>query len=227
MKVLIIEDDENIVESLSLSLKMRWPDVNISSAYMGEDGLQLVETFSPDIVVLDLGLPDINGFEVLKQIRFFSDLPIIILSALGEEDDIVRGLELGADDYIVKPFKKMEFLARVKSLVRRKNIPVDLTLFERGNFRVFLSLHHLYYNDNKIALTKSECLIFYKLIKNANTVVTYPSIAKELWGEEYPGSIEAIRVYVQRLRKKIEEITGNNAFIETKSNMGYIFILQE
>ncbi|MDD4923977.1 MAG: response regulator transcription factor [Dehalococcoidales bacterium] len=227
MRVLIIEDDENIVESLSLSLRMRWPDVDISSAGMGEEGLQLVETFSPDIVVLDLGLPDINGFEVLRQVRMFSDVPIIILSVLGDEDDIVRGLEMDADDYIVKPFKKMEFLARVKSLVRRKNIPVDLTVYERGNFRVFLSLHHLYYNENKVTLTKSECLIFYKLIQNANTVVTYSSIARELWGDEYPGSIEAIRVYVQRLRRKIEEITGHSDFIETKSNMGYTFNLQE
>ena len=227
MRVLIIEDDENIVESLALSLRMRWPDVDISSAGMGEDGLQLVETFSPDIVVLDLGLPDINGFEVLRQVRMFSDVPIIILSVLGDEDDIVRGLEMDADDYIVKPFKKMEFLARVKSLVRRKNIPVDLTVYERSNFRLFLSLHHLYYNENKATLTKSECLIFYKLIQNANTVVTYSSIARELWGDEYPGSIEAIRVYVQRLRRKIEEITGHSDFIETKSNMGYTFNLQE
>ncbi len=148
MKVLIIEDDENIVESLALSLKMRWPDVEISSTAMGEDGLQLVETITPDIVILDLGLPDINGFEVLRQVRMFSDVPVIILSVLGDEDDIVRGLEMDADDYIVKPFKKMEFLARVKSLVRRKNIPIDLTVYERGNYKVFLSLHHLYYNEN-------------------------------------------------------------------------------
>jgi two-component system KDP operon response regulator KdpE len=206
---------------------MRWPDVVVSSTGMGEEGLQLVETFSPDIVILDLGLPDINGFEVLRQVRLFSDVPIIILSVLGDEDDIVRGLEMDADDYIVKPFKKMEFLARVKSLVRRKNVPVDLTVYERGNYKVFLSLHHLYYKDNKVTLTKSECLIFYKLIQNANSVVTYSGIARELWGDDYPGSIEAIRVYVQRLRKKIETVTGNNAVIETKSNVGYIFNLQE
>ncbi|MFA5760612.1 MAG: response regulator transcription factor [Dehalococcoidales bacterium] len=227
MKVLIIEDDENIVESLALSLRMRWPDVVVSSTGMGEEGLQLVEKFTPDIVILDLGLPDINGFEVLRQVRLFSDVPIIILSVLGDEDDIVRGLEMDADDYIVKPFKKMEFLARVKSLVRRKNVPVDLTVYERGNYKVFLSLHHLYYKDNKVTLTKSECLIFYKLIQNANSVVTYSGIARELWGDDYPGSIEAIRVYVQRLRKKIETVTGNNAVIETKSNVGYIFNLQE
>jgi two-component system KDP operon response regulator KdpE len=227
MKVLIIEDDENIVESLSLSLKMRWPDVSISSAAMGEDGLQLVETFSPDIVILDLGLPDINGFEVLRQVRLFSDVPVIILSVLGDEDDIVRALEMDADDYIVKPFKKMEFLARVKSLVRRKNIPVDLTVYERGNYKIYLSLHHLYYNEKKATLTKSECLLFYKLMQNANTVVTYSSIARELWGDEYPGSIEAIRVYIQRLRRKIESISGNSGLIETKSNVGYIFNLQD
>jgi two-component system KDP operon response regulator KdpE len=227
MRVLIIEDDENIVESLSLALRMRWPDVEISSSGMGEEGLRLVETCSPDILVLDLGLPDINGFEVLKQVRLFSDVPIIILSVLGDEDDIVRGLEMDADDYIVKPFKKMEFLARVKSLIRRKNIPVDLSVFERGNFKVFLSGHQLYYNDKKVILTRSECLIFYKLLQNANTVVSYASLAKELWGEEYPGSVEAIRVYVQRLRKKVEEVSTKSDLIETKSHLGYLFNIIE
>jgi two-component system KDP operon response regulator KdpE len=204
-----------------------WPDVEISSARMGEEGLRLVEKFSPDIVVLDLGLPDINGFEVLRQVRLFSDVPIIILSVLGDEDDIVRGLEMDADDYIVKPFKKMEFLARVKSLIRRKNIPIDLSVFERGNFKVFLSTHQLYYNDKKVILTRSECLIIYKLLQNANTVVSYASIAKELWGEEYPGSVEAIRVYIQRLRKKVEEVSSRSDLIETRAHLGYLFNITE
>jgi DNA-binding response OmpR family regulator len=227
MKVLIIEDDENIVESLNIALRMRWPEVELASSHMGEKGLLLAETFMPDVIVLDLGLPDITGFEVLKQIRLFSEVPIIVLTVLGDEDDIVKGLELGADDYIVKPFRKMEFLARVKSLVRRKSITTEEPVYIKEPFRISVSTHRLYFNDKKITLTKSECLIFYKLIMNANRVVTYSSLAKELWGEEYPGSVEAIRVYIQRLREKIEEDPALPKIIETKVGLGYILNLPD
>lgn len=227
MKVLIIEDDENIVESLNIALRMRWPEVELAASHLGEEGLLLAETFLPDVIVLDLGLPDITGFEVLKQMRLFSEVPIIVLTVLGDEDDIVKGLELGADDYIVKPFRKMEFLARVKSLVRRKSITTDEPIYIKEPFRISVSAHKLYFNDKKIILTKSECLIFYKLIRNANRVVTYSSLAKELWGEEYPGSIEAMRVYIQRLREKIEEAPALPKIIETKVGLGYILNLPD
>jgi DNA-binding response OmpR family regulator len=222
MKVLVIEDDENIVDSLNLVLRMRWPEAELVSSRLGEEGLCLVETARPDIVVLDLGLPDINGFEVLKQIRLFSEVPVIILTVLGDEDDIVKSLEMGANDYIVKPFKKMEFLARVKSLVRGQCTLHAGNIFQKGPYRLDILNHMLYYKDNKITLTKSESLIFYKLLRNANRIVTYSSFAQELWEEDYPGSVEAIRVYVQRIRQKIEEYPGHNKILETKVKLGYV-----
>jgi len=201
---------------------MRWPDVEMFSSRLGEEGLSLIESSRPDIVILDLGLPDISGFEVLKRTRLFSSVPIVILTVLGDEDDIVKGLELGANDYIVKPFRKMEFLARINSLLRNQIIFKNLKVYDKGPFHLDMSNHRLFFNDKKVVLTKSECIIFYKLITNINRVVIYSAIATDLWGEEYPGSVEAIRVYMQRLRKKIEQLQVNHEIIENKIGSGYI-----
>src|ERR1035437_10589731 len=119
MKILIIEDDQQIVEAITLAFQIRWPEAKLVSTPQGEKGIELVENEKPEIVILDLGLPDINGFEVLKQIRLFSDIPILILTARTEESDIVKGLEWGADDYMIKPFRQLELLSRIKALTRR------------------------------------------------------------------------------------------------------------
>src|SRR4030042_1995566 len=124
MKVLVIEDDREIVDAISLAFQIRWPEAKLISTRLGQKGVELVESESPDIVILDLGLPDINGFEVLQAIRLFSQVPTIILTVRSDEADIVKGLEWGADDYITKPFRQLEFLARVKALIRRQS-PTD------------------------------------------------------------------------------------------------------
>lgn len=227
MKILVIEDDSNIIDSLSIALKMRWPEAELVSTHLGEVGLRMVEQQQLDIVVLDLGLPDITGFEVLRDIRMFSEVPIIILSVRGDESDIVKGLEWGADDYIVKPFKQMEFIARVKALIRRKNIPSVEASFNRGPYKISMSAHKIFYRNKEIVLTGSECIIFNLLLKNANRIVTYRSISNALWGEEYPGSVEAIRVYVQRLRGKVEADTHLHNAITTKVGLGYVLNLEE
>ncbi len=125
MKILIIEDDQQIVEAIILAFQIRWPEAEVISTQLGEKGVDLVETEKPNVVILDLGLPDISGFDVLKQIRLFSDIPVIILTARSEETDIVKGLEWGADDYIAKPFRQLELLSRVKALIRRKSRTVN------------------------------------------------------------------------------------------------------
>ena len=123
MKVLVIEDDKEIVDAISLAFQIRWPEAKVISTRLGQKGVELVESESPDIVILDLGLPDIAGFEVLRQIRLFSAVPTIILTVRAEEADVVKGLEWGADDYITKPFRQLELLARVKSMIRRHTPP--------------------------------------------------------------------------------------------------------
>lgn len=227
MKILIIEDDRSIIDSLDIALKMRWPEAELIFSRLGEEGLSMVEEQHPDIVVLDLGLPDINGFEVLQSVRTFSEVPIIILSVRGDESDVVKGLEWGADDYIVKPFKQMEFIARVKALIRRKNIPATEASLDKGPYKISVSANKIFYGGKEIILTNSECIIFSKLLENANKIVTYRSIANALWGEEYPGSTEAIRVYIRRLREKIEIYSDQQNVITTKVGFGYILNLAD
>lgn len=227
MKVLIIEDDEDIIGIISVAFKIRWPEGELVSTRLGEEGIEMVETESPDIVILDLGLPDISGFEVLKQIRLFSTVPIAILTVRGEEADIVRGLEWGADEYIVKPFRQLEFLARLKALVRRQGPPDSEVFYARGPLRFAGSVRMLYYNDNKIPLTNSEGLIFHQLMKSAGNVVTHSSMAKTLWGEEYPNAVEALRVYIRRLREKIEKDPSHPKLILTKIGTGYTLVIPD
>ena len=120
MKILIIEDDRTIVEAISLTLQLNWPDTTLVSARLGEEGIELLQSEKPDAIILDLGLPDISGFEVLKRIRLFSNVPILILTVRSDEGDIVRGLEWGADEYVIKPFRQKELLSRIKLITRRR-----------------------------------------------------------------------------------------------------------
>ena len=117
----MIDDDPGVVEVVSLGLEVRWPEAELVSAHLGEKGIEMVKSEAPDIVILDLGLPDISGFEVLKRVRSFSNVPIIILTVCGEESAMVKGLDLGADDYMVKPYRLMELVARIRRLMRRRS----------------------------------------------------------------------------------------------------------
>jgi two-component system KDP operon response regulator KdpE len=121
MKILIVEDAPEIVEAVSIIIEMRWPETKVMATALGEQGIDLAVKASPDVIILDLGLPDISGFEVLKRIRLFSDIPILILTASSDESSIVKGLEWGADDYIVKPFKQLELLSRIQGAIKRYN----------------------------------------------------------------------------------------------------------
>jgi len=128
MKVLIVEDSPEIVEAVSIILEMRWPEVKIVSTALGEQGIALAARASPSVIILDIGLPDISGFEVLRRIRLFSDIPIVILTVTSDESSIAKGLEWGADDYIIKPFKQWELLSRIQEALKRYNAQVDKPL---------------------------------------------------------------------------------------------------
>ncbi len=221
MKALMIEDDQEIVEFVSLAFKVGSPEVELLSTNIGEEGIELVEKESPDIVILDLGLPDIDGFEVLKQIRLFSTVPIIILTVRGEEPDIVRGLEWGADEYVVKPFGQMELLARVKTLLKRQHSTTEEPPFYHGPICFYPSTGQLIMAGEDVSLTRTESLILQHLIRNTGRVVTHSSLAETLWGEDYPGSTDAIRVYIRRLRGKLETDPGRPQLILTKAGVGY------
>lgn len=221
-KVLIIEDDETIVSLIRLAFQMRWPEAQLISASLGEEGLDLVEDEKPDLVILDLGLPDIDGYEVLRQIRLFSSVPIVILTVRGDEDDIIRGLEWGADDYVIKPFRQMELLSRLKVQLRRQISPDQEAPVVCGPLRLDPSTFQLKYGAKEISLTLIEGRMMYHLMRNAGHVVIHSRLAEAVWGEDHPGATDSLRVYIRHLREKLEADPGNPKLILTKVGVGYI-----
>jgi two-component system KDP operon response regulator KdpE len=221
MKILIIEDSPVIVETISLALEIRWPDVKISVTSTGEQGIEMTETESPDVIILDLGLPDISGFDVLKRIRLFSNIPIIILTARQDETDIVKGLEWGADDYMTKPFKQLELLARVQGAIRRYR-HLNEKVLVCGPLRLDPISLKLTLNGNEIRITRTEGLIMGHLMKNAGNVVTYSSLGEAMWGGDFPEASDSIKVHIRHLREKLETNPGKPKLIIIKPGMGYL-----
>ena len=222
MKALMIEDDPQIVDSVGWAFKMRWPDMELISTDSGNQGVQLAREQRPDIIILDLGLPDISGFDALKLIRKFSNSPVIVLTARKDEFDIVKGLEAGADDYLVKPFRQMELLSRIKALLRRTTGPGPDTALSAGSLRLSPATGILHVDGREIALTRTEEIIMSKLMQHHDDVVTYESLAEALWNDYYPDCVAALRVYIRQLRQKIEPDVNNPKFILNKHGSGYI-----
>ncbi len=227
MKVLLVEDSKEIQEAISLIFELHWPDAEVTVAGEGSMGITMSETESPDILILDLGLPDIDGFKVLKEVRDFSDVPIIILTVRGEEIDKVRGLELGADDYIVKPFSHMELLARVKAVLRRSHVP-ELKEAEKPiigpNLSIDFASRTVTRGDKKSKLTPTEFNLLQCLVRNEGKVLTHNALLTKVWGEEYTDSSEYLKVYMQRLRDKIEADPSNPKILISERGVGYKFL---
>jgi two-component system KDP operon response regulator KdpE len=222
MKVLMIEDDAQIVDSVAWAFRMRWPDVEFLSTDSGDRGASQAREARPDLVILDLGLPDISGFEVLKNIRQFSNMPIIILTARKDEFDIVKALEAGADDYLIKPFRQMELLSRIKALLRRSATPGPEATLSVGNLRLSPATGVLHYQNREIPLTRTEEIIMNKLMQNPGAVATYATLAEALWNDYYPDCVAALRVYIRQLRQKIETDVDNPKIILNKHGVGYM-----
>ena len=222
MNILLIEDDPGVIEAVSIVLDMRWPEAKLINTNLGEKGIELAESEKPDIIILDLGLPDLSGFEILKSIRLFSNVPILILTVRSEESDIIKGLEWGADDYVIKPFRQLELLSRLRALLRRA-APIDnITPIANGPFRYYPDTRQLLKGDKEISLTPSESHIFYELIKNAGQIVTYSQLSESLWGDDLSEAADSIKVYIRRLRQKVEDNPDKPSSILTKSTIGYM-----
>jgi two-component system response regulator VicR len=220
-KVLIIEDDQEIVDFVKLAAEMDWPEARLISTKSGEEGVGLVESEAPDVVILDLNLPDMDGLEVLKEIRRFSPIPVVVLTVRAEENDIIRGLELGADDYMAKPFKQRELLARLRTQLRKHVAPDEEAPIVCGPLRFDPTTSQLVYGRKEISLTIIEGRIVEHLMRNIGHVVTHSRLAEALWNEDYPGAVETLRVYIRRLREKVEDVPGNPKVILTKPGIGY------
>ena len=221
-KVLIVEDDQEIVSFVRLAFQMRWPEAQLVSTSLGEEGLELVETENPDLVILDLGLPDISGFDVLRQIRLFSSVPVVILTVKADEADMVKGLEWGADDYVVKPFRQLELLARLKVQLRKQIPPGEEAPIICSSLRLDPSTYQLTYGGKEISLTIVEGRIMQHLMQNAGHVITHSRLAEAVWGEDHPGAIDSLRVYIRYLREKLEEDPSHPKLILTKVGIGYL-----
>ncbi len=224
MKVVIIEDDPEIVEAVSLCFDLRWPDVDVVSANEGIPGLDVVEKESPDIVILDIGLPDIDGYEVCRRIRLFSDVPVIMLTVKDQEFDKVKGLELGSDDYITKPFSHVELLARVKAVLRRSTMPQleeeeePLTV---GKIRIDFSSHEVRVDGNEVKLTPTEYSLLHFLARNAGRVIPHRVLLEKVWGADYVDSTDYLKVYIQRLRVKLRDDPQDSKLIISERGVGY------
>ncbi len=221
MRILIIEDDPSTIDTISLILQLSWPEAEVLRSQNGIGGIALAKEKSPDVIILDIGLPDIDGFEVLKKIRGFSNVPIIILTVRSGETDVVKAIEWGADEYIIKPFRHLELLARIKLILRKQFYPKGEQYIGIGPFRFDVSLRKLEQDDKSINLTSTESLILYHLAMNKGMVLSLSTLAQKIWGDDYPGAPEAIRVYIRHLRKKIEKDPDKPKLIITKPGIGY------
>ena len=226
MKILIVDDDPDVVEVVTLCFNLRWPDAHVISVATGEDALTHVEQDKPDLVLLDIVLPDMDGFKVCQEIREFSDVPVVMLSARDTEVDKVRGLEMGADDYITKPFSHLELLARVRAVLRRyqSQLPAVGEMFESGGLRIDYASRTVTVEGKVVRLTPTEYSLLYHLSRNAGRVLPHQTLLAKVWGREYTNEVDYLKVYVRRLRQKLEGDPATIGEIVSERGVGYKFV---
>ncbi|MBI4493267.1 MAG: response regulator transcription factor [Chloroflexi bacterium] len=227
MRVLIVEDERDMVEAISLSLRFQWPDCEVAVAEDGAAAVELAQQDTFDLMLLDLGLPRLDGFQVLREVRVGSAVPVIIITARGEELDKVRGLELGADDYVTKPFSHLELLARVKAVLRRVDMPPpglsSSTSYYDGYLSIDYQSHQVKVAGAPVSLTPIEYNLLYHLVRNAGQVVPHRILLAKVWGHEYEDETDYLRVYLRRLREKLERDPDNPEYLLTERGLGYRF----
>ena len=226
MKILIVDDDHDLLEALGLGMQLQWQGAEVLTATDGEAGLDVFFERSPDVVLLDVGLPRLDGFEVLRRIRRVSDTPVLMLTARGEELDKVRGLEIGADDYVTKPFSPLELLARIKAVLRRTELPPPIRAmpsFVAGDLAVNFDTREVAKRGEPIPLTALEYRLLYHLVRNAGHVLPREALLARVWGDEYRDQSDYLKVYISRLRSKLEDDPDHPRYILTERGLGYRF----
>ncbi len=227
MRILIVDDEPDVVESVRLGFLLQWREIEILSAASGEAALDVVEQTAPDLVLLDIGLPDMDGYTVLERTRVFSDVPVIMLTARDDALDKVKGLELGADDYITKPFNHLELLARVRAVLRRLEMPVPWSRapsFRAGDLEMDFSAQEVRFQGERIELTPTEYKLLYHLVRNAGRVLPHATLLAKVWGREYRDEVDYLRVYIRRLRDMLGDDPQKPRYIQTERGLGYRFI---
>ena len=226
MKVLVVDDAAEVIEAVTVSFTLQWRETEVIGADSGEVALDLVEQEHPDVVLLDIAMPGMNGFEVLREIRAFSDVPVIMLTAKDDVLDKVKGLELGADDYVTKPFDHLELLARVKALLRRLDMPQPTSRapsFRSNGLEVDFAAREVRLRGQIVPLTATEYKLLYHLVRNAGRVLRHETLLAKVWGREYVDEVDYLRVYIRRLRRKLEEDPERPRHILTERGLGYSF----
>ena len=224
-KVLVVDDEKLIVKGIRFSLEQDGMDVDC--AYDGEEALAMARANEYDMILLDIMLPKMDGFEVCQAIREFSDMPIVMLTAKGDDMDKILGLEYGADDYITKPFNILEVKARIKAIMRRTYGPRDkketTSVIVKGDLRLDCDSRRLFIHDKEVNLTAKEFDLLELLVKNENKVYSREDLLGLVWGKDYPGDVRTVDVHVRRLREKIEANPSEPKYVHTKWGGGYYY----
>lgn len=224
-KVLVVDDEKLIVKGIRFSLEQDGMDVDC--AYDGEEALAMARANEYDMILLDIMLPKMDGFEVCQAIREFSDMPIVMLTAKGDDMDKILGLEYGADDYITKPFNILEVKARIKAIMRRTYGPRDkketTSVIVKGDLRLDCDSRRLFIHDKEVNLTAKEFDLLELLVKNENKVYSREDLLGLVWGKDYPGDVRTVDVHVRRLREKIEVNPSEPKYVHTKWGVGYYY----
>lgn len=222
-KILVVDDERAITDIIKFNLEKE--GFTVTTAFDGEEGVNKIKHWNPDLVVLDIMMPIKDGFEVLKEVREDYKLPIIVLTAKGEEVHKVNGLELGADDYVVKPFGMRELIARVKANLRRLEFTNDYTedIIEADGLKIDLIKFEVTKDGKVVKLTLREFELLKYLSESPGQVSTREQLLREVWGYEYYGDIRTVDVTIRRLREKIEDKNGDYKYIITKRGVGYYF----
>ncbi len=225
-RVLVVDDEPLIVKGIRFSLEQ--DGMEVDTAYDGEEALQKAREQEYDIILLDVMLPKMDGFTVCQQIREFSDVPVVMLTAKGEDMDKILGLEYGADDYITKPFNILEVKARIKAIIRRNEkssmkAPVHEEDTVYGDLRIDSPGRRVYIKGQEVNLTAREFDVLELLVKNQNKVFSREKLLEMVWGPDYPGDDRTVDVHIRRLREKIEEKPSEPRYIHTRWGVGYFF----
>ncbi|MBQ7077938.1 MAG: response regulator transcription factor [Lachnospiraceae bacterium] len=225
-KVLVVDDEKLIVKGIKFSLEQDGMDVDC--AYDGEEALNMARQTAYDMVLLDVMLPKMDGFQVCQAIREFSDMPIVMLTAKGDDMDKILGLEYGCDDYITKPFNILEVKARIKAIMRRTTASKNKdneenNVIESGDLRLDLDSRQLFVLGNSINLTAKEFDLIELLVKHPNKVYSREKLLEIIWGKDYPGDERTVDVHVRRLREKIEPNPSEPKYVHTKWGVGYYY----
>jgi DNA-binding response OmpR family regulator len=223
--ILVVDDEERMARFIRLNLEH--DGFQVVEAYRGMQAIQSVRDKMPDLILLDVMMPDIDGFEVLSMIREVSQTPVIMLTAKGEEDDRVRGLELGADDYITKPFSPRELVSRVRAVLRRTESTGQTAIHEiidvDHRLKIDFGRREVWKDGKLVKLRPTEYRLLFHLVQNAGWVMTYDQLLSKVWGYEYRDEPHYVRLYVNYLRQKLEDDPANPKYILTERGVGYRF----